>query len=94
MSYLDQAVGHNLRALRKSKRWTQEETIQRMSEKLGRSISVAGNSRWETKRTRWTTSELLAMCEAFEQGRLESGKIVCTVAFGAGLTWGHALFRW
>lgn len=36
----------------------------------------------------------LAMREALEDGRLESGKIVCVVAFGAGLTWGHALFRW
>ena len=25
---------------------------------------------------------------------LESGKIICTVAFGAGLSWGHTLFRW
>ena len=36
----------------------------------------------------------LAMTEALEEGKLEPGKIVCTVAFGAGLTWGHALFRW
>ncbi len=36
----------------------------------------------------------IALSEAFEQGRMEKGKLVCAVAFGAGLTWGHVLFRW
>ncbi|MEM7199329.1 MAG: beta-ketoacyl-ACP synthase III [Planctomycetota bacterium] len=36
----------------------------------------------------------IAMLEARDSGRMESGKIICTVAFGAGLMWGHALVRW
>jgi 3-oxoacyl-[acyl-carrier-protein] synthase-3 len=36
----------------------------------------------------------IALQEACEQGRLERGKIVCGVAFGAGLTWGHFVLRW
>lgn len=66
MSDFDQAVGYNLRALRKAKRWTLQETVERMGVELGRTISIAGYSRWETERSSWTSSELLAMCTTFE----------------------------
>ena len=36
----------------------------------------------------------IALTEARDQNRLESGKIICLVAFGAGLMWGHTLMRW
>ncbi|MEO0479951.1 MAG: beta-ketoacyl-ACP synthase III [Planctomycetota bacterium] len=36
----------------------------------------------------------IALYEARESGRMEPGQLVCCVAFGAGLTWGHTLFRW
>src|SRR5690606_16084589 len=36
----------------------------------------------------------MALYEARETKRLVDGKLVCCVAFGAGLTWGHLLFRW
>lgn len=36
----------------------------------------------------------IALAEAVETGRLEKGKIVCMVAFGAGMAWGHVLLRW
>jgi 3-oxoacyl-[acyl-carrier-protein] synthase-3 len=36
----------------------------------------------------------LALYEARAAGRLESGKLVCIVAFGAGMAWGHILLRW
>lgn len=36
----------------------------------------------------------IALREARDQEKLESGKIICMVAFGAGLTWGHILVRW
>jgi 3-oxoacyl-[acyl-carrier-protein] synthase-3 len=36
----------------------------------------------------------MAFHEAVEQGRLEKGKLVVLVAFGAGLTWGGTLIRW
>ncbi|MBK8976994.1 MAG: ketoacyl-ACP synthase III [Planctomycetes bacterium] len=36
----------------------------------------------------------LALYEARAAGRLVPGKLVCCVAFGAGLTWGHVLLRW
>jgi len=36
----------------------------------------------------------LAWDEAFAEGRLEKGKLVILVAFGAGVTWGASLLRW
>ncbi|MEZ6020357.1 MAG: beta-ketoacyl-ACP synthase III [Planctomycetota bacterium] len=36
----------------------------------------------------------IALDEAHRQGRLEKGKLVVMVAFGAGLTWGASLMRW
>jgi len=36
----------------------------------------------------------IALCEAEEEGRLIDDKLVCVVAFGAGMAWGHLLLRW
>ena len=36
----------------------------------------------------------VALDEAIQQGRVEKGKLVVLVAFGAGLTWGASLVRW
>lgn len=36
----------------------------------------------------------LALCEAWETGRIASGDLVVTVGFGAGLTWGANVIRW
>lgn len=36
----------------------------------------------------------VALCEAIEEGRLKPGSILAMVAFGAGLTWGSAIWRW
>jgi 3-oxoacyl-[acyl-carrier-protein] synthase III len=36
----------------------------------------------------------LCMSEAYEQGVLKRGQLICPVAFGSGFTWGSALIRW
>ncbi len=36
----------------------------------------------------------IALHEAHAAGKLEDGKIICMVAFGAGMSWGHILVRW
>lgn len=36
----------------------------------------------------------IALCEAWEMGKLTSGDLVCLAAFGSGFTWGSALLRW
>lgn len=36
----------------------------------------------------------IALCEAWEAGKVKSGDLVCLAAFGSGFTWGAALLRW
>ena len=36
----------------------------------------------------------IALCEAWEQGKVKDGDLVCLAAFGSGFTWGSALIRW
>ncbi|NNE29859.1 MAG: ketoacyl-ACP synthase III [Saprospiraceae bacterium] len=36
----------------------------------------------------------IALCEAWEQGAVKDGDLVCLAAFGSGFTWGSALIRW
>ena len=36
----------------------------------------------------------IALCEAWEQGKIKEGDLVCLCAFGSGFTWAGALIRW
>ncbi|MEN0048868.1 MAG: beta-ketoacyl-ACP synthase III [Bacteroidota bacterium] len=36
----------------------------------------------------------IALCEAWESGKVKEGDLVCLAAFGSGFTWGSALIRW
>ncbi|QIP12500.1 ketoacyl-ACP synthase III [Spirosoma aureum] len=36
----------------------------------------------------------IALTEAFEQGRIQPGDLVCLAAFGSGFTWASALIKW
>lgn len=36
----------------------------------------------------------IALCEAWEEGKIKRGDLVCLAAFGSGFTWGSALLRW
>jgi 3-oxoacyl-[acyl-carrier-protein] synthase III len=36
----------------------------------------------------------IALCEAWEQGKIKEGDLVCLAAFGSGFTWASALLHW
>jgi 3-oxoacyl-[acyl-carrier-protein] synthase-3 len=36
----------------------------------------------------------IALSEAWEEGKVKEGDLVCLAAFGSGFTWGSALVRW
>ena len=36
----------------------------------------------------------IALCEAWEEGKINEGDLVCLAAFGSGFTWASALIRW
>jgi 3-oxoacyl-[acyl-carrier-protein] synthase III len=36
----------------------------------------------------------IALCEAWEEGKVQEGNLICLAAFGSGFTWASALLRW
>jgi len=36
----------------------------------------------------------IALCEAWELGKIKDGDLVCLAAFGSGFTWASALLKW
>lgn len=36
----------------------------------------------------------IALCEAWEKGKIKQGDLVCLAAFGSGFTWASALIKW
>jgi 3-oxoacyl-[acyl-carrier-protein] synthase III len=36
----------------------------------------------------------IALAQAWEQGRIKKGDMICLAAFGSGFTWGSAMIRW
>lgn len=36
----------------------------------------------------------IALCEAWQEGRIKEGDLVCLAAFGSGFTWASALLKW
>jgi 3-oxoacyl-[acyl-carrier-protein] synthase-3 len=36
----------------------------------------------------------IALCEAWEEGRIKDGDLICLAAFGSGFTWASALLKW
>lgn len=55
-------------------------------EKLWNNIQQYGNTT--------SASVPIALCEAWEAGKIRNGDLVCLSAFGSGFTWASALIRW
>jgi 3-oxoacyl-[acyl-carrier-protein] synthase III len=55
-------------------------------EKVFNNLQLVGNTS--------AASIPVALNEAYDQGKIESGDLVLMCGFGAGLTWGTGLFRW
>ena len=36
----------------------------------------------------------IALCEAWQEGKIKDGDLVCLAAFGSGFTWGSTLIKW
>ena len=36
----------------------------------------------------------IALCEAWEEGKVKEGDLICLASFGSGFTWASALLRW
>ena len=63
-----------------------QKTLKLSDEQVFNNIQKYGNTT--------AASVPIALCEAWEAGKIKDGDIVCLAAFGAGFTWGSALIRW
>jgi 3-oxoacyl-[acyl-carrier-protein] synthase-3 len=63
-----------------------QKTLRLPDEKVWNNIQKYGNTT--------AASVPIALCEAWEAGKIKEGDLVCLAAFGSGFTWGSALIRW
>jgi 3-oxoacyl-[acyl-carrier-protein] synthase-3 len=63
-----------------------QQLLQLPDEKVFNNIQKYGNTT--------AASVPIALSEAWEQGKVKDGDLVCLAAFGSGFTWASALIRW
>jgi 3-oxoacyl-[acyl-carrier-protein] synthase III len=63
-----------------------QQKLQLKDEQVHNNIQQYGNTT--------AASVPIALCEAWQQGRIKEGDLVCLAAFGSGFTWASALIRW
>lgn len=63
-----------------------QQTLKMPDEKVYSNIQRYGNTT--------AASIPIALTEAWQEGKVKSGDLVCLAAFGSGFTWASALIRW
>lgn len=63
-----------------------QQKLQLSDDKVHNNIQKYGNTT--------AASVPIALCEAWEEGKIKEGDLVCLAAFGSGFTWAGALIRW
>ncbi len=63
-----------------------QQKLQLKDEQVYNNIMYYGNTT--------AASVPIALCEAWQQGKIKEGDLVCLAAFGSGFTWASALIKW
>ena len=63
-----------------------QQKLQLSDDKVYNNIQKYGNTT--------AASIPIALCEAWEAGKIKDGDLVCLAAFGSGFTWGSVLMEW
>ena len=63
-----------------------QQKLQLSDDKVYNNIQHYGNTT--------AASVPIALCEAWEKGKIKEGDLVCLAAFGSGFTWASALLKW
>lgn len=69
----------------------------RISQMVQRALKLRDDQVWNNIQHYGNTTAAsvpIALCEAWEAGKVKKGDLVCLAAFGSGFTWGSALIRW
>ncbi|MBK8554526.1 MAG: ketoacyl-ACP synthase III [Lewinellaceae bacterium] len=69
----------------------------RISQFVQRKLGLSDDQVWNNIQRFGNTTAAsvpIALCEAWEAGKIKEGDLVCLAAFGSGFTWASALIRW
>ncbi len=69
----------------------------RISQFVQRRLGLSDDKVWNNIQRYGNTTAAsipIALCEAWEAGKVKEGDLVCLAAFGSGFTWASALIRW
>ena len=69
----------------------------RISQLVQRQMNLPDEKVWNNIQKYGNTTAAsipIALCEAWEAGKVKDGDLVCLAAFGSGFTWASALIRW
>jgi 3-oxoacyl-[acyl-carrier-protein] synthase-3 len=69
----------------------------RISQMVQRLLGLRDDQVWNNIQKYGNTTAAsvpIALCEAWEAGKIKEGDLVCLAAFGSGFTWASALIRW
>jgi 3-oxoacyl-[acyl-carrier-protein] synthase III len=69
----------------------------RISQMVQRLLGLRDDQVWNNIQKYGNTTAAsvpIALCEAWEAGKIKEGDLVCLAAFGSGFTWASALMRW
>ncbi|MEZ4895130.1 MAG: 3-oxoacyl-[acyl-carrier-protein] synthase III C-terminal domain-containing protein, partial [Saprospiraceae bacterium] len=69
----------------------------RISQMIQRQLGLTDDQVWNNIQKFGNTTAAsvpIALCEAWEAGKIKEGDLVCLAAFGSGFTWASALIRW
>ncbi|HFA48105.1 MAG TPA: ketoacyl-ACP synthase III [Bacteroidetes bacterium] len=69
----------------------------RISQLVQRRLKLRDDQVWNNIQRYGNTTAAtipIALCEAWEAGKVKEGDLICIAAFGSGFTWGATLIRW
>lgn len=69
----------------------------RISQMVQRRLQLPDDKVWNNIQRYGNTTAAsipIALCEAWEAGKVKDGDLVCLAAFGSGFTWASALMKW
>ena len=69
----------------------------RISQMIQRRLRLPDEKVWNNIQKYGNTTSAtipIALCEAWQAGKVKDGDLVCMAAFGSGFTWGSVLLRW
>jgi 3-oxoacyl-[acyl-carrier-protein] synthase-3 len=69
----------------------------RISQMVQRQLRLRDDQVWNNIQRYGNTTAAtipIALCEAWEAGKVKDGDLICIAAFGSGFTWGASLIRW